>query len=67
MKLFRVYADCRKNNPNHPCYYVRANTAKVAKERFKGRITWLDIYGVEPCPEDEARRVLAEPMKHIII
>lgn len=67
MKLYRIFADYRKSNPNHPCYYVSAETEKMAKDRFKGRITWLDIYEVELCREDEARKVLSEPMKHIII
>lgn len=67
VKLYKVTADYRKNNPNKPHYYVRAKTKKEAKERFKNIISWLDIYNVEVCEDSAANEILAEPMKHIII
>ena len=66
-KLYKVTADYRKNNPNKPCYYVRAKTKKEAKERFNNIISWLDIYDVEVCEDSIVEKIMEEPMKHIII
>lgn len=67
VKLYKITADYRKNNPNKPHYYVRGKTIKEAKERFKNLISGLDIYGVEVCTEDIAKKIIVEPTKHIVI
>lgn len=67
IKLYRITADYRKNNPNKPRYYVRARNTKEAKSRFKNRISWLDIYGVEAVDINDAKVIISEPAKHIII
>lgn len=65
-KLFRVTADYRKNNPNKPHYYILANNRKEAKIRFKNRISWLDIYNVEICNENDIKTILHNPMEYIV-
>lgn len=65
-KLFRVTADYRKNNPNKPHYYVLAKNRKEAKIRFKNRISWLDIYNVEICNENDTKTILYNPMEYIV-
>lgn len=67
IRMYKVTADYRKNNPNKPHYYVMARNQKEAKNRFKNRINWLDIYNVEVCEDSVAKVIIAEPMKHIII
>lgn len=67
MKIFKIHADYRKNNPHINWYYVPANTKKEARERFKRIVSWLDIYGVELCNEDEARKVIEHPEKYILL
>lgn len=65
-KLFRVTADYGKNNPNKPHYYVWAHDRKEAKVRFKNRISWLDIYNITNCNEDDTKTILNNPMKYIV-
>lgn len=67
IRLYRITADYRKNNPNKPHYYVWGRNIKEAKDRFKDRINWLNIYAVEICEDSVTEEIIKEPMKHIII
>lgn len=67
IRLYRITADYRKNNPNKPHYYVWERNIKEAKDRFKDRINWLDIYAVEVCEDSVVNEIVKEFMKHIII
>ena len=67
MKMFKIHADYRKNNPHTNWYYVIANTKKEAKEKFKDTISWLDIYKVESCTEEEVRMVISNPYNYILL
>ena len=67
VKIYKVTADYRKNNPNKPHYYVVARNQKEARDRFKNRISWLDIHDVEVCEDSIAKVIIAAPMKHILI
>lgn len=66
VKLYAITADYRKNNPNKPCYYVAGHNPREARQRFKERITWLDIYQTEEIT-DEARvsEILNHPLQYI--
>ena len=66
-RIFDITADYRPSNPNKPHYYVRAKTKKEAKDIFKSVISWLDIYNVDICEDFIANKIIAEPMKHIIL
>lgn len=64
--LYAVTADYRKHNSNKPVYYVAATSAKTAKEKFKSRISWLDIYAVEEVVEaDRKEKIISHPEKYI--
>lgn len=65
--LYKITADYRHNNPNPPDYYVRAPSSREAKRRFMAIFSWLDIYNVEICTENDALKIMASPEKHIII
>lgn len=64
-KIFKVIADYRPNNPNKPCYYVKAGSAQQAKKRFLAFMTWLKIYSIELCDEQETAKVMAEPERYL--
>lgn len=64
--LYAVTADYRKHNLNKPVYYVAATNAKTAKEKFKSRISWLDIYAFEEVIEaDRKEQIISHPEKYI--
>ena len=67
MKMFKIHADYRNNNPHINWYYVYAYTKKDARVRFKSVISWLDIYKVEDCTDEEKQRVVDNPDKYILI
>ena len=67
IKMFKVHADYRKNNPHINWYYVIARTKKEAREKFKNKISWLDIYRVEICTDAECDVVVKSPAKYILI
>ena len=66
IKLYKVYADYRPDNSNRIPYYVRASSKSKAKIRFYDKVTWLKIYKVEDCTEEEAVNILSNRDKHII-
>lgn len=66
MKLFAVNAGYRKTDVGTNWYYVRAKNAREARKRFKGRITWLDVYGVREVTDAALiQDVLSAPRKYI--
>ena len=65
-KIFKIHADYRKNNPHINWYYIYAHTKKEAKEQFKRTISWLDVYRVEECTEEESKTIIESPEKHIL-
>ena len=67
MKLYQIIADYRPNNPHKPKYYVIANSKSDAKKKFKDLLSWLDIYGICEVDDKESKKIIGEPMKHIII
>lgn len=67
MIMFKIHADYRKNNPHINWYYVLANTKKEAREKFKSRISWLDIYKAEMCTEEEVEKVINNPYNYILL
>ena len=67
IKMFKIHADYRKNNSHINWYYVIANTQKEAKEKFKNKISWLDIYKAEICTDEESKVVIQNPAKYILI
>lgn len=67
MVLYEITADYRPKNPKKPKYYVIAETAKEAKEKFKSRITWLQIYNIEQVDDENAREIVKHYEKHIVI
>ena len=66
MKIYDITADYRKNNLRKPHYYVIANTAKEAKEKFHSLMSWLDIYSCE-LVEDNALIQDLLNKQHILI
>ena len=66
MKMYSINADYRPWNKGHNWYYVLANSKKEAKEKFKERISWLDIYEITETDADKAKTILANPMKFIV-
>ncbi len=67
IKLYKITADYRKDNPKKPQYYVWGRTKKEAKDRFNNLISCLKIYDVEVCDDSVVIKITAEPLKHIII
>lgn len=66
INLYKVTADYRKNNPNKPNYYILARSIKEAKQRFKTRISWLDIYSCEVCDNETAKDIVSNPIHYIV-
>lgn len=66
VSLYKVTADYRKNNPNKPNYYVLGRSIKEAKQRFKNRISWLEIYGYKVCDDETAKDIVSNPIHHIV-
>lgn len=67
MKLFAIDAGYRNTNiaVNWP-HYVRAKNFREARQRFKSRITWLDVYGVREVTDTALiQDVLSSPRKYI--
>ncbi len=49
------------------CYYVAARSSREAKSRFLERLSWLDVIKyIHLLSEEESKRILHEPRKHII-
>lgn len=67
IRMYKITADYRSDNPSKPCYYVYGRNKKEAKERFSGLISWLKIYDVEHVDEAVAEKVVSEPAKYILI
>ncbi len=66
VKLYCVTADYRKHNPNKPHYYVAGHNPREARQRFKDRISWLDIYGVEEVTDETLiQNILNKPLNYI--
>ena len=65
--MFKIHADYRKNNQHINWYYVIANTKKEAMEKFKNTISWLDIYNVEICTDEESKTIIQNPAKYILL
>lgn len=66
VSLYKITADYRKNNPNKLNYYVLGRSIKEAKQRFKNRISWLEIYGCEVCDADSAKNIVSNPIHYIV-
>lgn len=66
VSLYKITADYRKNNQNKPDYFVLGRSIKEAKQRFKERISWLDIYGCEICDDDVAKNIVSNPIHYIV-
>lgn len=56
--LWEIQADYRKKNPVMPVYYVVAETKSQARERFSDLISWLAVYSVRKCSDEEAHNIL---------
>lgn len=67
IRMYKITADYRPNNPSKPCYYVYGRSKKEAKERFSSLISWLKVYNVELVEEAMAEKVVSEPTKYILI
>ena len=69
VKLYKVTADYRKNNPNKSDYYVLGKSSKEAKQRFKSHPAYshLDIYDIEVCENSLAKEIISEPIKHFVV
>ncbi len=49
------------------CYYVAARNPREAKSRFLERLSWLDVIKyIHLLSEEESKRILHEPRRHII-
>lgn len=67
-KLFAINADYRPQNKSNSWYYVVAKNSKAAREKFKTRITWLNVYAVkEVLDHAEMNSVILQPLNHIIL
>lgn len=67
MNLYRITADYRPNNHNHPTYYVYGNSTKEARKRFENIITWLKVYAVDLLSITDKKEVETHWDKYIII
>lgn len=67
IKMFKIHADYRRNNPHINWYYVIADAKKEAKEKFKNTISWLDMYEVVACTEEESQAVIQNPYGYILL
>jgi len=47
VKLFKVTADYRANNPNKPIYQVCARNKAECRKAFNNKFSWLKIYEIE--------------------
>ena len=66
MKLFAINAGYRKSDRDANWYYVRARNSRCAREQFKDRINWLNIYAVnEVTDANLINDVLNSPLKYI--
>ena len=68
-KLFRIWADYRspKVLTYKNYYYVYAWTIKQAREYFKKKITWLNIYSIKALLEEERKEIENKPLEKRII
>ena len=69
LKLFRIWADYRspKILTHKNYYYVYAWTTKQARDYFKKKITWLNIYSIKTLSEEERIEIENKPPKKKII
>lgn len=65
IKIFKIIADYRPKSPNNPCYYVKAESARQAKKRFLAFMSWLKVYNVELCNEEETEKIMSEPERYL--
>lgn len=69
IKLFRIWADYRspKVLTHKNYYYVYAWTVKQARDYFKKKITWLNIYSVKALLPEERIEIENKPYKKRMI
>lgn len=63
VELFRIWADYRspKVLTHKNYYYVYAWTTKQARDYFKKKITWLNIYSIKVLSEEERTEIENKP------
>lgn len=64
--IYDVTADYRENNPHKPHYYIRAESKQKAKKKMMESLSHMKIYNIERLTDEEERKVLLNPDKHIL-
>nr|DAH18438.1 MAG TPA: LysW biosynthesis protein LysW [Caudoviricetes sp.] len=65
--MYKISADYRPNNPDHPTYYVYGGTAKEAKQRLLSICPYFKVYTAEKLDDASAYKIHSDPYHHCII